>query len=83
MTITLTPFEQWWYHEGSGPPRNGYNVEEHCMRMCKIAWAKGALKAREQSAKILEDNAAQCTKGSMNEYILISNAQAIKAGVVQ
>jgi hypothetical protein len=79
----MTPFEHWWYHEGSGPPRHGDDAEEHCKRMCKIAWDNGVFKERERSAKILEDNAAQCTKGSMNEYILISNAQAIKAGSVQ
>jgi hypothetical protein len=78
-----TPFEHWWRHDGSQPPEPGLDMEEHCKRMCKIAWDNGAYKERERSAKILEDNAAQCTKGSMNEYILISNAQAIKAGGVQ
>jgi hypothetical protein len=32
---------------------------------------------RNACAKVLTENAAQCTKGSMNEYILTSNAQAI------
>jgi hypothetical protein len=32
---------------------------------------------RNACAKVLTENAAQCTKGSMNEYILKSNAQAI------
>ena len=34
---------------------------------------------RKACAQLLRDNAAQCTKGSMNEYILTSNAQAIEA----
>jgi hypothetical protein len=32
---------------------------------------------RNACAKVLTENAAQCTNGSMNEYILTSNAQAI------
>ena len=36
-----------------------------------------AEKQRKECAKVLTENAAQCTKGSMNEYILTSNAQAI------
>jgi hypothetical protein len=32
---------------------------------------------RNACAKVLTENAAQCTKGGMNEYILTSNAQAI------
>ena len=36
-----------------------------------------AEKERKECAKVLTENAAQCTKGSMNEYILTSNAQAI------
>lgn len=35
---------------------------------------------REACAKLLEEKARQCTKGSMNEYIITSNAQAIRAG---
>lgn len=75
----MTPFENWWYHEGSGPPLPGEDAEEHCKRMCQIAWKNGAEKKRWACAKILEENAAQCTKGSMNEYLLTSNAQAIRA----
>jgi hypothetical protein len=36
-----------------------------------------AEKERKECAKLLTENAAQCTKGSMNEYILTSNARAI------
>ena len=34
---------------------------------------------REACAKLLDDNASQCTTGLMNQYILTSNAQAIRA----
>jgi hypothetical protein len=38
----MNDFETWWYHEGSGPPLPGEDGEEHCKRMCKIAWSNGA-----------------------------------------
>ena len=40
----MTDFEHWWYHEGSQGP-NGMDLEEHCKRMCQIAWSNGAFKA--------------------------------------
>ena len=49
----MTDFEHWWYHEGSQGP-NGMDLEEHCKRMCQIAWSNGAFKAREAAAKIAE-----------------------------
>jgi hypothetical protein len=41
----MSDFETWWYHEGSGPPLPGEDCEEHCKRMCEIAWSNGAFKA--------------------------------------
>lgn len=41
----VSEFETWWYHEGSGPPLPGEDAEEHCKRMCQIAWSKGAEEA--------------------------------------
>ena len=43
----MTDFEHWWYHEGSQGP-NGMDMEEHCKRMCKIAWSNGAYMALEE-----------------------------------
>lgn len=40
----MNDFEHWWYHEGSQGP-NGMDLEEHCKRMCQIAWSNGAFKA--------------------------------------
>jgi len=44
----VSEFETWWYHEGSGPPTAGNDMEEHCKRMCKIAWEKSAEAERER-----------------------------------
>lgn len=46
----MTDFETWWYLEGSTPPLPGEDGEEHCRRMCKIAWSNGAFKERERFA---------------------------------
>lgn len=35
-------FETWWRREGSAPPSNGRDHEEHTQRMCWIAWENGA-----------------------------------------
>ena len=51
----MTDFETWWYYEGSGPPLRGEDSEEHCKRMCKIAWSNGAIKAKASAVKILQD----------------------------
>ena len=50
-----------------------YYSEKDVMKMLEIA----RIEERQECAKVLTENAAQCTKGSMNEYILTSNAQAI------
>jgi hypothetical protein len=51
----MTDFEHWWYHEGSGPPLPGEDGEEHCKRMCQIAWSNGAFKERERAALKTEE----------------------------
>ena len=47
-------FKAWWYSEGSQAPYKHHDCEEHCMRMCEIAWANGAFKEREACAKVCE-----------------------------
>ncbi|MEN9885726.1 MAG: hypothetical protein RL758_304 [Pseudomonadota bacterium] len=54
--MVMTPFEHWWYHEGSQPPTAGHDMEEHCKRMCKIAWDNGAFKERQRIADHLDDS---------------------------
>ena len=51
----MTDFETWWYLEGSTPPLSGEDGEEHCRRMCKIAWSNGAFKERERAALKAEE----------------------------
>ena len=51
----MNDFETWWYHEGSGPPLPGEDGEEHCKRMCQIAWSNGAFKERERAALRVEE----------------------------
>lgn len=38
----MNDFEKWWHQEGSAPPLPGEDGEEHCKRMCQIAWSNGA-----------------------------------------
>lgn len=52
---------------------------QHQMKRIKALLTEAESREREACAQLVRDNAAQCTKGSMNEYILISNAQAIEA----
>jgi hypothetical protein len=49
----MNDFEHWWYHEGSQGP-NGMDLEEHCKRMCKIAWSNGAFKEIDACAKLAD-----------------------------
>ena len=49
----MNDFESWWYYEGSAGP-GGMDMEEHCKRMCQIAWNNGALKEREACAQVCE-----------------------------
>jgi hypothetical protein len=56
----MSDFKTWWNQEGSTPPLPGEDGEEHCKRMCEIAWSNGEFKAREQarSAPVQEQIAA-------------------------
>jgi hypothetical protein len=54
----MNDFETWWHNEGSAPPLPGEDSEEHCKRMCKIAWSNGAYMEREACAKLVEKKAA-------------------------
>ena len=49
----MNDFEHWWHHEGSQGP-NGMDLEEHCKRMCKIAWSNGAFKEIDACAKLAD-----------------------------
>jgi len=51
----MTDFETWWYYEGSAPPLPGEDGEEHCKRMCEIAWSNGAFKECERAALKVEE----------------------------
>jgi hypothetical protein len=55
------------------PEIQSTTIEQRLERFADLV----AEKQRKECAKVLTENAAQCTKGSMNEYILTSNAQAI------
>jgi hypothetical protein len=54
-------FKNWWYHEGSQAPYTHHDCEEHCMRMCEIAWSNGAFKEREACAKICDEHSGYMT----------------------
>ena len=54
----MNVFEAWWHNEGSAPPLPGEDSEEHCKRMCEIAWSNGAYMERESRAKLVEKKAA-------------------------
>lgn len=74
----MTPFEHWWYHEGSAPPLPGYDMEEHCKRMCQIAWDNGAFKEREACLNECEQIAA---KYHMKRYATDWQAQECIAAI--
>jgi hypothetical protein len=61
--------DDWW--DSGSDWRETFN--EHLERFAALV----AKNERNACAKVLTENAAQCTKGSINEYILTSNAQAI------
>jgi hypothetical protein len=65
----MNDFETWWYHEGSGPRLPGEDGEEHCKRMCEIAWSNGAFKAGEQAAKIAEKNGWHVTAAQIRKEV--------------
>ena len=51
-------FKAWWYTEGSQPPYTHHDCEEHCMRMCEIAWNEALKAEREACAKVCEETKA-------------------------
>jgi hypothetical protein len=55
MSEQKTPFENWWYYEGSAPPKVGEDIEEFTKRMCQNAWAIGAA-MQEQSSPVVKDS---------------------------
>jgi hypothetical protein len=54
MTEEDEAFKAWWYIEGSQPPYTHHDCEEHCMRMCEIAWNEAVKAEREACAKLVE-----------------------------
>ena len=58
----VSEFETWWHQEGSRPPAAEHDFEEHCKRMCEIAWKNGAFVEREACARIAErsESALHC-----------------------
>lgn len=50
----MTEFETWWYNEGSAAPIPGEDSEEHCKRMCQIAWENGAFCAVQPDRQALQ-----------------------------
>jgi hypothetical protein len=46
------PFERWWYYEGSAPPQQSEDHEEHTKRMCQIAWSNGAYVAAQPAQDV-------------------------------
>jgi len=59
--MTKEDFKNWWYHEGSQAPYTHHDCEQHCMRMCEIAWSNGAFKEREACAKICDEHSGYMT----------------------
>ena len=54
----MSPFETWWYHDGSVPPLPDEDVEEFAKRICQIAWEKSAQVEREACANVCEEGIA-------------------------
>ena len=69
----MNDFETWWYNEGSAPPLPGEDGEEHCKRICQIAWSNSAFKERERAALLTE-------KLGMDGYGTLAIAAAIRKG---
>lgn len=64
-----TPFEKWWYEEGSQAPYTHHDFEEHTKRMCEMAWANCAYKEREACESIEYDLAkSPAMFATMAEY---------------
>ena len=69
----MTDFEYWWYHEGSGPPLPGEDGEEHCKRMCQIAWSNGVYMEGMRAALKVEQM-------GIEGYSTLAIAAAIRKG---
>lgn len=59
----MNDFETWWHNEGSAPPLPGEDSEEHCKRMCQIAWSNGAFMENEACEKVCESTAPSQING--------------------
>jgi hypothetical protein len=50
--VAMTPFERWWYMEGSVFTRNpGEDTLGMCERLCAIAWANGVDEEKNREKK--------------------------------
>ena len=52
--MTQEAFKAWWHNEGSQAPYTHHDCEEHCMRMCEIAWNEAAKAERERIEKAFD-----------------------------
>lgn len=79
----MTDFEIWWHQEGSKPPPEGIDMEEHCRRMCEIAWKNGGYKAIWVSATFPPQNDDPCLVTVVARYKHYKpQSQQAKAGIV-
>lgn len=60
----MTDFETWWRNEGSDPKRFNEDWEEHCKRMCQIAWSNGAFKENEACEALYSHEDVQAPVGN-------------------
>ena len=68
----VSPFEKWWYYEGSGPPQKGEDYEEHTKRMCEIAWSNGADVAAQSAQEPMATVMATVTSETGNPDVTMS-----------
>jgi hypothetical protein len=73
----MNDFETWWYHEGSGPRLPGEDNEEHCKRMCKIAWSNGADKLLVALEKYMAAGAGNSTDFQLQREAFFAARAAI------
>lgn len=67
----MNAFETWWHSEGSSPANPDEDGEEHCKRMCQIAWSNGAYMAREAYA-------LKCEQAGIDGYGTLAAAALIR-----
>ena len=81
--MTQEAFKAWWHNEGSQAPYTHHDCEEHCMRMCEIAWNEAVKAEREACAKLVEGLPApdiySDTDKSMWDVTCMDCAKAIRA----